>query len=161
TADAATEQLAAVWRSVPAILRVEGVIGIQSLIAEEAVRRAVDLVGSRLSDHIDGGAFAAPVGSGEALRADLEFFDCLQRQLHPRTAYGVVLVVDAVYCEVNVAPARSVDTKNRIPVLCGIVGIHLLDAGGQIGQVTEIAPVERKAFNLLRVDIHAYVGLGL
>ena len=119
-------------------------------VAEVAEDGPVIGVGALLGDHVDGGAFGAAVLGREALRADLEFLHGFQGKLHDRSADGVVLVVDAVDGDVDVAAAGAVDGENGVAVLGGIVRVGGLYAGGEISQIGHVAADHGQLFHLGR-----------
>ena len=118
TADGAAKLL-------PAVGRIDGgavgllLIGIERLITEVGERRSVEVIGSRLGDHVDGGAFGAAIGRRETLRADQELFHRFQGKLHDRPADGAVFVVDAVDGDVGVAANIAVDGSTAERFLVG------------------------------------------
>src|SRR5438105_15284672 len=98
----------------------------------------MNLVGTRFGDYVDGSPFRASVHRGEALRRNLEFLHGFGRKLHDRAAYGVVLVVDTIDGDVHIAAALSVDRKNLITVLVGVLRLGPRDAGRQICTVADV-----------------------
>ena len=87
------------------------------------------LVGSGLRDQVDRGTFGTAIGCREALRADHEFLHGFEGELHHRPANRVVFVIDTVDGYVHVAPALSINGKNRIAVFRGVVRIRSFYAG--------------------------------
>ena len=79
------------------------------------------IVGSAFGDYVHGRAFATPVGRGETLRADIEFLNSPQWELHDRAADSVVFVIDAVHRDVHVAATRAIDPEYGNAVFRGVV----------------------------------------
>src|ERR1051326_703658 len=73
------ELLPAVGRRRLICLLREKIVGIEGLIAEEAIGRAVIAVGAGFGDDVDGRSLAAPVSSRESLRADRKFLHRFER----------------------------------------------------------------------------------
>ena len=108
-------------------------VGIQCRVAKVAEDRTMIVVRAGLSDHVDGRALGTAILRRKTLRADLEFLNRFQGKLHHRSANGVVLVVDPVDCDVHVATVGSVNRKNGITVLGGVIGIRGFHAWRKIG----------------------------
>src|SRR5581483_8435159 len=161
-ADRATELLTAVIRMLQRVtafaVRIF-FIGIENRITEVAEDRTVIGVRSRFGNHVDGPAFRATVLRREALRADLELLHGFQRKLHDRSADGVVFVVNAVDCDINVASTFAVDGENRVTVLGWIVGIGGFHTGYKVSQVRHVAANHRQRLHFARRDVLAHVGL--
>src|SRR2546422_561902 len=122
--DGSAEELAAVRTLLSRWLLLIEVLRIELLFPEETKRRPVIVVRAELRNQVDGGAFRTPVGGREALRADHEFLNSLERKLHHRTADGVVFVVDAIDGYVDVAPALPIHREDCITVLGRVIRIH-------------------------------------
>src|SRR5258707_4470703 len=58
---------------------------VQFLIAQEKEGGTMELIASRLGDHIHRGAFTATVDGGKPLGTDYEFLDGIEWKLHYRT----------------------------------------------------------------------------
>src|SRR5437016_5235498 len=98
-------------------------IRVQRGVTKEAEERTMIDVRALFRDHVDGGAFGAAIFSRESLRADFEFLDSFQGKLHYRAADRVVLVVDPIDRNVDIAAAGSVYRDNRVTVLGRVIGI--------------------------------------
>ena len=81
-----------------------------------------------------------------------------QWQLHDRSADGVVLVVDPIDRDVDVAATRPIDTKYGNAVLGGIVGVHWPGAGSQVRQIAKVSTIEWKVVNIVWRDFQPNLG---
>src|SRR5258708_17841870 len=98
-------------------------VGVKTGVAEEAKDGTVIVVGARLGNHVDGGAFGTSVDCRKSLRANHKFLDGLQGKRHDRAAYGVVLVVHSFDGDVDVSPARAIYRQNAVTVFRRTVSI--------------------------------------
>ena len=142
-----------------ALLR-EKIIRVQRLVAFGKEQRAVQHVGARLRDQVDRGTGSAAIGGGEALGGNGEFFHRFQRHLHHRTANRVVLIVNAVDSDVDIASAGAIGGKDGDAVLGGVVGVDRLYAGREESQIREVPAVEGQALHIGGRDGHRDFGLG-
>ena len=117
------------------------------------------IVRALFRDHVDRCAFGTPVFGGEALRTDLKLLDRFEGQLHHGSAHCVVLVVDAVHRDVDIAAVFAVDGENRVAVFRGIVGVCSLDARSEIREIGNIASDHRQFFDLFGSNVLAHAGL--
>ncbi len=100
-----------------------------------------------------------PFSCREAVGADFELFDGFEGKLLDSAADGVVFVVDAVDGGVGVTAAGAVDGVYGVTILGGIVAVDHLDAGGEDGEVCDVAAVEGKVDDFARSDGGGAVGL--
>jgi hypothetical protein len=106
------------WRSV-LLLGLEGVEGLQHVVAEEAEQRAVQLVGSRLADDVDEGSRGMAVFGGEPVGDDLELLDGVLRDQPHRAAHDVVVEVAAVHAHRGAAGRASARHHAAVQLLVG------------------------------------------
>ena len=106
------------------------------------------LVAPGFCDHIDRGTLRPAIRGGKALRADHEFLDRLEGKLHHRATDGVVLVVHAINCDIDVAAVLAVNGKNRVAVLGWIVRVCRLHTWRQVREIGDITANHRQFFDL-------------
>src|SRR5262249_8363715 len=157
-AERTAELLPAERRLIYTGLVLEEILRIEPLVALEDEARAVKLVLAGLGDDVDRRAFAPTVGGGEALRADDEFLHGFERELHHRTADGVVFVINAVDGDVDVAPLSAVDAEDRIAHFGRVIGGNRLHARSEKSQIGEVAAIQRQVADISRTQVEAEVG---
>src|SRR5205807_9338172 len=120
--------------------------------------RPMEFLATGLGDYIDGGSLAATIHGRKALGANYKLLNRFERELHHRTADGVVLVVDSIDGDIDISAAGTIDPENCNAILCRIVRVHRLGPRRQISQVSEVATVKGKILDIARRDVDADVG---
>ena len=69
----------------------------------------MEIVGSRLGDHVDDSTRVAPVFGIERIGQDAEFRDAVGSRLNSRGVYKQIVTIAAVDVEIVGAPAASID----------------------------------------------------
>src|SRR6266550_177281 len=105
-------------------LLLEDVRRIELLLPEESKRRTMVFIRSSFGDQVDRRAFRAPVSRREALCADHEFLNSLERKLHHGTTDSVVFVVHAIDSYVDVPATLAIYRQNCIAVLGRVIRIR-------------------------------------
>jgi len=63
------------------------------------------------------------------------------------TAYGstdgVVLIINSVDCDINVAATRTIDAKNCDAIFRRVIRVYRFCAGCKISQIAEVTSIER------------------
>ena len=89
----------------------------------------MEISGAGFRNHINGSAFATTVHRREALRTYDELLNCFEWKLHHRATDGVVLVIDAINRDVNIAATRTINAENRYTILSRIIRVDRLHSG--------------------------------
>ena len=146
----------------------EEVVGVEPVVAQEAVARAVNRVAAGLGDDVDLSAGIAPLLGGEQVGLDLELLDRFHVGAHDddqRQARVVVdPVVEVVVRVLPVAVHEQLGAGSQVVGPCPAhdraahAGAGAGHAGTESGQLHEVASVERQILHLLLLDHAAQHG---
>ncbi len=122
----------------------------------------MDGVGARLGRHVHHARGTQIVGQIHGRLRDLKFLNGARRNVAGGRAYGLVGNVGAVHLDAGRTSEAPADGDRLIADLGGIeVGAVLdLHAGFELGEIQEVAPVDRQALNLVGRQ-HAFHRCGL
>src|SRR5208282_2927331 len=119
-------------------------------VAERAVRFAVIGVRARFRGHVDRARGSQVVGKIERRLRQRKFLDGAGRNVFRRRAYGLIADVDSIDVDARraaEAPAkrdRGISDFGRIEILT----VLNLYAGFKLGEIEEVASIDREVFNL-------------
>src|SRR5215203_207333 len=101
------------------------------------------IASARPGDYVDRSALTPAVHGREACRTNHKLLNCLERKLHYWSTDSVVLVVNPIDCDVDVAAARAIDSEHGDSAFGWVVRINGFNSRRKISKVSQIAAIQR------------------
>src|SRR5215212_11720189 len=101
------------------------------------------IASARPGDYVDSSALTPAVHGGETCGTNHKLLNRLERKLHYWSTDSIVLVVNPVHCDVDVAPTRTIDSEHGDSAFSWVVRINGFNSRRKIREVSEIATIQR------------------